>query len=41
MRPSPAIASTAAPAPAAKPIAGFALIAKAIWSWISGLLRRS
>src|SRR6516165_4739267 len=41
MRPSPNIASTAGPAPAAKPIAGFALIAKAIWSWISGLLRRS
>ena len=40
MRPSPAIAPTAAPAPA-KPIAGFALIAKAIWSWITGLLRRS
>jgi len=41
MRPSPAIAPAAAPASAAKPIAGFALVAKVIWSWISGLLRRS
>src|SRR5262249_52868343 len=41
MPPAPPIAPAAAPARAAKPIAGFALIAKAIWSWISGLLRRS
>jgi len=41
MRPSPPIAPAARPATAAKPIAGFALIAKAIWSWISGLLPRS
>lgn len=35
----PPIASTAAPAPA-KPISGFALLGKAIWSWITGLFRR-
>jgi len=40
MQPSPSIAPITAPAPAAKPIAGFALIAKAIWSWISGAFRR-
>jgi carbon monoxide dehydrogenase subunit G len=28
-------------APAAKPIAGFALLAKVAWSWIIGLFRRS
>ena len=27
--------------PAAKPISGFALMAKAIWSWITGLFRKS
>jgi uncharacterized protein len=32
------IASTAAPPPA-KPISGLALLAKAIWSWITGLFR--
>jgi carbon monoxide dehydrogenase subunit G len=32
------IASTAAPSPA-KPISGVALLAKAIWSWITGLFR--
>jgi uncharacterized protein len=32
------IASTAAPPPA-KPISGVALLAKAIWSWITGLFR--
>ena len=36
--PSPT-ASIAAPAPA-KPISGLALLAKAIWSWITGLFRR-
>jgi type IV secretory pathway TrbL component len=40
MQPSPSIAPITAPAPAAKPIAGFALIAKAIWSWITGAFRR-
>ena len=41
MQPSPSIEATAAPAPTAKPIAGFALIAKVIWSWITGVFRRS
>jgi carbon monoxide dehydrogenase subunit G len=40
MPPSPPIAPITAPAPAAKPIAGFALIAKVIGSWISGAFRR-
>jgi uncharacterized protein len=30
----------AATTPAAKPIAGLALLARAIWNWIAGLLRR-
>jgi uncharacterized protein len=38
MQPSPPVASTPAPAPA-KPISGLALLAKAIWSWITGLFR--
>jgi carbon monoxide dehydrogenase subunit G len=29
------------PAQAAEPISGFALIAKAVWSWIAGLFKRS
>jgi carbon monoxide dehydrogenase subunit G len=34
--------TTSAPAPTgAKPISGFALMAKAIWSWIAGLFRKS
>ena len=41
MQPSPPIAPTTAPAPTAKPIAGFVLIANVIWSWITGLFRRS
>ena len=41
MQPSPPIAPTTTPTPAAKPIAGFALIANVIWSWITGLFRRS
>jgi len=41
MQPSPPIAPTTAPTQAAKPIAGFALIANVIWSWITGLFRRS
>jgi uncharacterized protein len=40
-QPSPPIAPTSAPAPTTKPIAGFALIAKVIWSWITGVFRRS
>ena len=40
-QPSPHIEPTAAPAPTAKPIAGFALMAKVIWSWITGMFRRS
>jgi uncharacterized protein len=48
--PSPSIVPTAAPpsaaarprpAPPAKPISGFALMGKVIWSWITGLFRRS
>jgi carbon monoxide dehydrogenase subunit G len=42
---SPSIVPTAAPvpasAPAAKPISGFALMAKVIWSWFTGWFRRS
>jgi carbon monoxide dehydrogenase subunit G len=40
---SPSVAGpTSAPtASAAKPISGFTLMAKAIWSWITGLFRRS
>jgi uncharacterized protein len=33
--------SHAAPASAAKPIAGFALLAKVAWNWIMGLFRRA
>jgi uncharacterized protein len=40
-QPSPPIAPTAAAAPTAKPIAGFALMAKVIWSWITGMFRGS
>jgi carbon monoxide dehydrogenase subunit G len=40
-QPSPPIAPTTAAAPTAKPIAGFALIAKVIWSWITGVFRHS
>ncbi len=40
--PSPAASSSpSSPPPAAKPISGFALMAKVIWSWIAGLFRRS
>jgi len=39
-RPSPPGAAGEGAAPAAKPIAGFALAAKVIWSWIAGLFRR-
>jgi carbon monoxide dehydrogenase subunit G len=41
MQPSPPVVPAAAAAPTARPIAGFALIAKAIWSWITGLFSRS
>jgi uncharacterized protein len=50
IEPSPSIVPTAAPpsaaarprpAPPAKPISGFALMGKVIWSWITGLFRRS
>jgi uncharacterized protein len=51
IEPSPSIVPTAAPptsapppprtpAPAAKPISGFSLMAKVIWSWVAGLFRR-
>jgi|SRR5262245_36257963 len=40
-QPSPSIVPGAAPASAAKPISGFALMAKVIWSSIVGLFRRS
>jgi hypothetical protein len=39
-RPSPAAGSGEGAAPAAKPISGLALIAKAIGSWIAGFFRR-
>lgn len=38
--PSPPGHADEGSAPAAKPIAGFALIGKVIWSWIAGLFRR-
>jgi carbon monoxide dehydrogenase subunit G len=39
-RPSPPAGAAEGPAPTARPIAGFALIGKVIWSWIAGLFRR-
>jgi carbon monoxide dehydrogenase subunit G len=39
-RPSPAAGSGEGAAPAAKPISGLALIAKAVRSWIAGFFRR-
>jgi carbon monoxide dehydrogenase subunit G len=39
-RPSPPAGAAEGSAPATKPIAGFALIGKVIWSWIAGLFRR-
>ena len=39
-RPSPPGAAGEGARPAAKPIAGFTLAAKVIWSWISGFFRR-
>jgi carbon monoxide dehydrogenase subunit G len=41
MQSSPSIVPSPAPAPATKPISGFALMAGVIWSWISGLFKRS
>jgi carbon monoxide dehydrogenase subunit G len=38
---SPPSMSSAAPAQAAKPISGLALIAKVIWNWFAGLFRHS
>jgi hypothetical protein len=37
----PSVSPTAKPEPAAKPISGFSLLAKAIWSSISGWFRRT
>lgn len=39
-RPSPPGAAGERATPAAKPISGFTLAAKVIWSWIAGLFRR-
>jgi carbon monoxide dehydrogenase subunit G len=33
--------AAAAPTPAGPPISGFSLLAKVVWSWITGLFRRS
>src|SRR5262249_53184934 len=49
IEPSPSIVPAAAPpaaarprpTPPAKPISGFALMGKVIWSWIAGIFRRS
>ena len=38
---SPSIVPPPEPTPAAKPISGFALMARVIWRWITGLFRRS
>jgi uncharacterized protein len=39
--PPPVHSTTPVSSPAAKPISGFALMAKAIWSWLIGLFRKS
>jgi uncharacterized protein len=39
-QPSPTVGSGDGAPPAAKPIAGFSLAAKVIWSWIAGWFRR-
>ena len=39
-QPSPPAGAGGGATPVAKPIAGFALAAKVIWSWIAGLFRR-
>jgi carbon monoxide dehydrogenase subunit G len=39
--PAPRPAAAAVPPPAAKPISGFALMGKVIWTWLTGLFRRS
>ena len=38
--PSPSASPSPVSSPAAKPISGLALMAKVVWSWISGLFRR-
>jgi uncharacterized protein len=38
--PSPSIVPPPSPTPAAKPISGFALMAKVVWGWITGLFRK-
>jgi carbon monoxide dehydrogenase subunit G len=38
--PSPSQSAVAPPAPAAKPISGFALMAKVLCNWVAGLFRR-
>jgi carbon monoxide dehydrogenase subunit G len=40
-RPVSGSSTSPPPAQAAKPISGFALIAKVVWSWIAGLFKRS
>src|SRR5262249_28246270 len=40
-QPSPPTAANAGPTATAKPISGFALLAKALWSWIISLFKRS
>ena len=39
--PAPSLSDAPASPPAATPISGFALMAKAAWSWIMGLFRRA
>jgi carbon monoxide dehydrogenase subunit G len=41
MQPASPVAPTAGPGPTPRPISGFALIAKVIWNWVTGLFRRS
>jgi hypothetical protein len=36
----PPAARTGTAAPPAKPIAGFSLLAKVVWNWLTGLFRR-
>ena len=39
--PPPVQSTTPVSSPAGKPISGFALMTKAIWSWLIGLFRKS
>jgi uncharacterized protein len=40
-KPSPSIVPPSAPPPAATPISGFSLMAKVVWTWLTGLIKRN